>query len=185
MPGRIVCLLLALVLSACMATGSVKRVPQADLAAEPYRLDSGDRLRVVVFGQADLSNSFAVDQGGHIAMPLVGTIPARGATTQELAGRIAAALRGGFLRDPDVSVEIEQYRPFFIMGEVRAPGQYVYVAGMTAQTAVAIAGGFTPRASEGDAEITRAIDGEVMRGRVALTAPIRPGDTIRIRQRLF
>lgn len=151
----------------------------------PYRLDSGDKLRVTVFEQASLTNTYTVDQAGHISMPLVGTIAARGSTTQELAGKIAAALRRGFLRDPDVSVEIDTYRPFFIMGEVRNPGQFTYVDGLTVQTAIAIAGGFTPRAAEGAVDITRQVNGEIITGVVPLSDPVRPGDVIRVRQRLF
>lgn len=151
----------------------------------PYRLDSGDKLRVTVFEQASLTNSYTVDQAGHVSFPLIGSVPARGSTTQELAGAIAAELRKGYLRNPDVSVEVETYRPFYIMGEVRSPGQYTYVNGLTAQTAVAIAGGFTARASERTVEISRQINGKILVGAVPLTDPVRPGDVIRVRQRLI
>jgi polysaccharide export outer membrane protein len=93
----------------------------------PYTLDSGDRLRIVVFGQEGLTNSYAVDASGHIAMPLIGSVLARGATTDELSRRIADKLRQGYIREPHVAVEIEAYRPFFILGEVTQPGQYPYV----------------------------------------------------------
>lgn len=152
---------------------------------EAYRLDAGDKLRITVFGQTDLTNSYMVDQSGHIAMPLIGGVPARGQTTADLEKAVADRLRNGFLRSPDVSVEVEQYRPFFIMGEVRNAGQYPYVANMTVQTAVAIAGGFTARAGQGNVDITRQINGEIMTGRVPVTDPIRPGDTIYVRERLF
>ena len=112
----------------------------------PYTLDSGDRLRIVVFGQDGLTNSYLVDASGHIAMPLIGSVMAKGETTDQLSARIADKLRDGFIREPHVAVEVEAYRPFFILGEVTAPGQYPYVANMTAETAVAIAGGFAPRA---------------------------------------
>ncbi len=151
----------------------------------PYQLDSGDRLRITVFEQASLTNSYAVDQSGYVTLPLVGPIPARGSTTQQLAGRIAAALRKGFLRDPDVSVEVETYRPFFIMGEVRTPGQYTYVDGLTVQTAIAIAGGYTPRAYERHVEISRKINDQLITGTVPPSEAVRPGDVIRVRQRLF
>ena len=97
-------------------------------AAVPYTLDSGDRLRVVVFGQDGLTNSYVLDASGHIAMPLIGTVPARGLTTDQLSQRIADMLRQGYVREPHVAVEVEAYRPFFILGEVTAPGQYPYVA---------------------------------------------------------
>ena len=152
---------------------------------ESYRLDSGDQLRITVFGQTDLTNTYLVDQSGYISFPLIAKVGARGRTTGELTADIAARLRNGYLRDPDVSVEVAQYRPFFIMGEVNSAGQYSYVAGMTAQTAVAIAGGFTARAQQQVVVVTRTINGKVITGKVPVTAPIRPGDTLHIRERLL
>lgn len=152
---------------------------------QPYLLDSGDSVRVTVFEQTDLTNSFSVDKAGYIAFPLVGSVEARGRTPKQIEADIAAKLRNGFLRDPDVSVEIDRYRPFFIMGEVGTAGQYVYVPGMTVQNAIAIAGGFSPRATQASADITRQINGKVINGRVPLSDPIMPGDTIYIRERLF
>src|SRR3954451_449365 len=111
-----------------------------------YHLDAGDKLRVVVYGQEGLTNSYAIDAAGSITMPLIGAVPARGRTTAGLAGEIGARLRNGYIREPSVAVEIESYRPFFILGEVAAPGQYPYVPNMTVESAVAIAGGFSPRA---------------------------------------
>ena len=151
----------------------------------PYLLDSGDRMRVVVFGQDNLSASFAVDPSGDISMPLIGQVPARGRSTETLAADITARLRNGYVRNPDVSVEIEAYRPFFILGEVAQAGQYPYVSGLTAETAVAVAGGFTPRAVKHSVEITRNIGGEVFRVVVPATTPVRPGDTITVRERWF
>src|SRR5690606_26562660 len=95
-----------------------------------------------------LTNSYVVDQSGVISMPLIGTVPARGRTTAEVEAAVAAKLRNGYLRSPDVSVEVDRYRPFFAMGEVGAAGQYAYVPGMTVQQAIAVAGGFTPRADK-------------------------------------
>ena len=96
-----------------------------------YHLDAGDKLRVVVYGQEGLTNTYAIDAGGSITMPLIGSVPARGRTPAGLAAEIAAKLRDGFIREPSVAVEIEAYRPFFILGEVAAPGQYPYVPNMT------------------------------------------------------
>ena len=177
-------LVLAAPLAGC-ARAVRPSTPFNALLAGPYRLDSGDKLRITVFEQASLTNTYAVDQAGHVTLPLVGSIPARGSTTQELAGAVAAALRKGFLRNPDVSVEIDAYRPFFIMGEIRNPGQYTFVPGLTVETAVAIAGGFTPRAQQGSVEISRQINGEILVGRVPITDPVRPGDVIKVGQRLF
>jgi polysaccharide biosynthesis/export protein len=160
-------------------------------AAEPvieepaYRLDSGDKLRVVVFGQEGLSNSYSVDAAGMITMPLIGPVPARERTTTGLSRAIAEKLRNGYIREPHVAVEIEAYRPFFILGEVTAPGQYPYVANMTAETAIAIAGGFTPRAEKKTVEVSRSAERQLYRGRVPLAFQIRPGDTVLVRERWF
>ena len=152
----------------------------------PYTLDSGDKLRVTVFGQEGLTNTYFVDVAGRISMPLIGSVPARGCTTTQLARLIADKLKsGGFVREPHVAIEVEAYRPFFILGEVIAPGQYPYVPNMTIETAVAIAGGFTPRGYRWDAEISRSQSGVTSRQKVPMIAPVRPGDTITIAERWF
>jgi polysaccharide export outer membrane protein len=154
-------------------------------AQYPYRLDSGDRLRVVVFGQDGLTNSYVLDASGDIDMPLIGTVAARGLTTDQLAARIGDLLRQGYVRDPHVAVEIEAYRPFFILGEVAQPGQYPYVANMTVETAVAIAGGFGPRGYKKAVIISRNYGGQVVRFQTPITAPVQPGDTIQVQERWF
>ena len=151
----------------------------------PYVLGEGDRIRVTVFEQPGLTNTYSVDQSGHIAFPLVGTVAARGKTVQQMEGVIAQSLQAGFIRNPDVSIEIDQYRPIFVMGEVGGPGQYAFVPGMTAQKAIAAAGGFTPRANQSNADVTRNINSNLMTGRVPISDPILPGDTIYIRERLL
>ncbi len=182
----ILCILAAFALGSCaqQRIGAYSELFASSLH-EPYTLASGDRLRVLVFGQDSLSNSYAVDSAGQISMPLIGPVSALGQTTRSLENRIAAKLRNGYLREPKVSVEVEQYRPFFILGEVSTSGQYPFVNGMTIQTAVAIAGGFQPRADRYVAEITRIVSGEPVTGKVALDTPVRPGDTILIRERYF
>jgi polysaccharide export outer membrane protein len=152
---------------------------------QPYRLGAGDKIRVTVFEQESLTNTYAVDQSGYIAFPLIGQVPARGHTMQQLEGEIAGQLRNGYLRDPDVSVEMDRYRPVFVMGEVGAAGQYSYVPGMTVQKAIAAAGGFSPRANQGNVDVTRDINGKVLTGRVLTSDSLLPGDTIYVRERLF
>ena len=152
---------------------------------KPYLLDAGDRVRITVFEQQDLTNTYAVDQSGYISFPLVGAVPARGRTIAQLEASIAASLRNGYIRDPDVSVEVERYRSIFLMGEVGAAGQYSYVPGMTVQQAIAAAGGFTPRAQQADVDVTRTVNGEVMTGRVLISDPLLPGDIVYVRERLF
>jgi polysaccharide export outer membrane protein len=207
----IVCLLAALALSGCMRrTSPVAVAPQASLdtvaygqsyapapvavayaAPAPvrhdsaYHLDAGDRLRVVVYGQEGLTNTYAIDAGGSITMPLIGSVPARGRTPAGLAAEITGRLRNGFIRDPSVAVEIESYRPFFILGEVAAPGQYPYVPNMTVESAVAIAGGFTPRAQRDRVTITHTDAGGTARFVVPPGTPIGPGDTVLVGERWF
>ncbi|MBE7186643.1 MAG: polysaccharide export protein [Methylobacterium mesophilicum] len=152
---------------------------------QPYTLGAGDRVRVTVFEQEGLTNTYSVDQSGYLAFPLIGSVPARGQTAQQLEKTIADKLKAGYLRDPDVSVEVDRYRPIFVMGEVGAAGQYSYVPGLTAHKAVAMAGGFTPRADQDNVDITRDINGKVMTGRVPTTDPLLPGDTVYVRERLF
>ncbi|TCD14401.1 polysaccharide export protein [Oricola cellulosilytica] len=152
---------------------------------QPYVLDAGDRIRVTVFDQEDLTNTYAVDQSGYISFPLVGAVPARGRTVQQIEQEIAGELREGYLRNPDVSVQVDQYRTVFIMGEVGSAGQYTYTPGMTVQNAVAAAGGFSARANQRNVDITRQINGKVMTGRVLISDPILPGDTVFVRERLF
>jgi polysaccharide export outer membrane protein len=205
------CLLAALALSGCMHSPAPIAVvqPQSDLdsmaygmaaapmpvayAAAPmpaaydaaYRLDAGDKLRVVVYGQEGLTNTYAIDAGGSITMPLIGSVPARGRTPAGLAAAITAKLRGGYIRDPSVAVEIEAYRPFFILGEVAAPGQYPYVPNMSVESAVAIAGGFSPRARRDRVTLTHTDGSGSMRIVVPLGTALSPGDTVLVGERWF
>jgi polysaccharide biosynthesis/export protein len=150
-----------------------------------YRLDAGDRLRVVVYGQEGLTNTYAIDAGGSITMPLIGSVSARGRTPAGLAAAIAAKLRNGYIREPSVAVEIEAYRPFFILGEVAAPGQYPYVPNMTVESAVAIAGGFSPRAKRDRVTLTHTGDSGSVRVVVPLGTTVSPGDTVLVGERWF
>ena len=151
----------------------------------PYRLDAGDKLRVVVYGQEGLTNTYAIDAGGSITMPLIGAVPARGRTPAGLAAEITARLRNGYIREPSVAVEVETYRPFFILGEVAAPGQYPYVPNMSVESAVAIAGGFSPRAKRDSVTLTHADGAGSSRTVVPLGTPLSPGDTILVGERWF
>jgi polysaccharide export outer membrane protein len=151
----------------------------------PYTLDSGDKLRIVVFGQDALSNNYIVDAQGQVTMPLIGIVAARGQTTTQLSSAIAARLKQSFIRDPSVAVEVETYRPFFVLGEVTYPGQYPYVPNMTVENAIAIAGGFTPRAFKDRVIVTRKLQGQSARYKLPLQYPLRPGDTVNVAERWF
>ena len=158
--------------------------PQA-VPETAYTLDAGDRLRIVVFGQEGLTASYSLDANGNISMPLIGAVPARGMTTHQLAADVTARLKHGYIREPQVAIEVEAYRPFFILGEVAFPGQYPYVANMTVETANAIAGGYSPRAKRGAADLGRPYLGQIVKGNVPVQTPVRPGDTITVAERWF
>ncbi len=184
MRHSLVILIVALSLAGCATQPPMER----HYAAPPevaYRLDTGDELRIVVYDEATLTNTYTVDDGGRISMPLIGSVRARDRTVRELEQAITAGLAGDYLREPSVSVEVQTYRPFFILGEVGAPGQYPYVADLTAERAVAIAGGFSPRAVKSHVRITRRIDGEIVTARVPADYPVDPGDTIEVIERWF
>ena len=151
-----------------------------------YTLDAGDRLRVFVYAQPNLSRIYIVDQEGRIAVPLIGDVQARGRTTRQLAKHIAQRLGTQFVKDPQVTVDIAQARPFFILGEVRSAGQYPFVSGITVQSAVAIAGGYADRANERKVQITRRHRGGIVE---KMDVPpdylVRPGDEIYVYERWF
>ncbi|WP_039903030.1 polysaccharide biosynthesis/export family protein [Methylobacterium sp. GXF4] len=150
-----------------------------------YPLSAGDKLRVIVFGQDNLSNIYAVDGAGKIAMPLIGTVQVGDQTTGQAARAIEAKLAAGFVREPHVTVEVDTYRPFYILGEVTTSGQYPFVNGMTVETAVAIAAGFGPRAARDYAVLTRDTGSGLVSGIVPMTYSVRPGDTIVVKERFF
>ena len=158
---------------------------QSTRSAGAYALGAGDRLRVTVFGQEDLSEEFEVDGSGAISMPLIGQLSAAGKTTPDLERTITTALAEGYVRDPRVSAEVINYRPFYILGEVSAAGEYPYTSGLSVLNAVASAGGFTYRANkrivfikavDDDGEVTYQLNAQVL---------VQPGDTIRIGERIF
>ena len=165
--------------------GSPYGYAYAPAGRPPYTLDAGDKLRIVVFGQAGITGEYLVDANGQVTLPLVGTVPARGYGTRALAQMIGERLKQGYVREPHVTVSIASYRPFFILGEVTTPGQYPYVPNMTAENAVAIAGGFSPRAKKGTVELTRNMGGQQIHQQVPLGYPLRPGDTVVVGERWF
>lgn len=158
---------------------------EVEEGAGPYTLDAGDRLRIFVYGQPNLSRIYIVDQQGRIAVPLIGEVEARGYTTRQLTHIIARRLGTQFVKDPQVTVDIAQNRPFFILGEVRNAGQYPYVSGLTVQSAVAIAGGYADRANERLVRITRRHKGLVEKMDVPPDYLVRPGDEIYVYERWF
>jgi polysaccharide export outer membrane protein len=160
--------------------------PLPETPGGPYRLGAEDQIRIITYGQDQLTGEFRVNDRGNVALPLLGPVPAAGLTTNQLEKSIEQRLREKkVLLDPSVSVDILAYRPIFILGEVAKPGQYPYQPGMTVLTAVAIAGGFTYRAQTGYASILRTVDHHTVEGRVPRGAAVRPGDVITIFERYF
>jgi len=152
---------------------------------QEYRLGPGDRLSVVVFGQDDLSGELAVDGQGRISMPLIGQVQAQNKTVNELQQILTDMLSVDYLIDPRISVDVTNYRPFYIYGQVNKPGSYPYVSGMTVRQAIALAGGYTRRASEEPVSITRTTPEELLDLEANLKTVVLPGDTIEVFRRLF
>jgi len=150
-----------------------------------YQLGTGDQIRISVFGQPDLSGQFVVDGTGSIAMPLIGTIQAQGKSTSELEQTIYDRLTDGYVRDPQVSAEVINYRPFYILGEVANPGEYPYTNNLSVLNAVASAGGFTYRANKRVVFIKSVDANQEVSVTLDSTATVQPGDTIRIGERIF
>ncbi len=180
----LVAALLTLTSMLAAAETAVPAGPAPDLAGQ-YVLGPGDRIRVVVFGHEDLSGEFSLSANGAVALPLVGSVDGAGKTPAALEAAITAALSPQFLRNPRVSVEVLSYRPFFILGEVKAPGSYPYVNGINVRSAVALAGGYTYRAKESHVFITHAGAGKQSRQKSPPDTPVLPGDIIEVPERFF
>lgn len=172
------------VLAGC-ASQDAPPEPPGMAEAGDYTLGPGDAVRVVVYGEEALSGEFRVDSSGALAMPLVGQIQARGKTPREVEKDIARRLERGYVKNAKVSAEVINFRPFFILGEVRNPGQYPYVNGMTALSAIAAAGGYTYRAQQDYVLVTRGRDPKKTLYKAPVTAPVMPDDVVRVPERYF
>jgi protein involved in polysaccharide export with SLBB domain len=150
-----------------------------------YKLGPGDQVRVTVFRHEDLSGEFEIDGEGFFALPLVGEIMTAGLTARQLENEVEIRLKsGGYLVNPQVSIEVMNYRPFYIIGEVNNPGSYQYVNGMTVINAVALAGGFSYRAAQNDIVISRGGSNGPQIEALPDTAVL-PGDIIEVPERFF
>ena len=176
--------LAAFFIASCSQPGSKLPRFEPQVASE-YRLDTDDQLRIIVFGQEELSDVFRVNDAGNISLPLVGSIRARGYTTEQLKQALTELLSRDILKDPSVSVEISDYRPFFILGEVKQPGKYEFIPGMHVLTAVAIGGGFTTRAQTDYVSISRQHEGRAIEFRGRRDSLVQPGDVIFVFEKLF
>ena len=195
--GRLLSLLILMIapLAICNA-GTAMAQPQPGATAptlqspstmdDPsYRLGPGDKLQITTFGEASLTGTFEVSGSGYVAIPLVGQVKAQGLSTVEFGHQVEAALREGYLKNPNVSVEVLNYRPFFILGEVNKPGEYPFTNGLTVLNAVATANGFTYRANTRSVFIKRANEAAEHSIDLSPTTPVNPGDTIRVKERYF
>jgi polysaccharide biosynthesis/export protein len=177
-------LVVSLLMAACSPGRGLPDLPQT--APSAYRLGPGDVVRLITFGEENLTGEFRVSDSGTIALPLVGLVHAAGLSPDELGANVGEALvRTNLLRAPSIAVEIIAYRPIFVLGEVSKPGQYPYQSGMTVVTAVAVAGGFTYRAIDDYAAVVRTENGVATEGKVIRQTFVQPGDVITIFERKF
>ncbi len=178
--------LLLLVASLVLASGPAAAQSGNAEGQQPiYRLDTGDELRITVFDEEDLSGEFDVNPSGVVSLPLIGEVAAQGRTLSELEDAIEAKLLDGYIRNPRVSIEVLNYRPFYILGEVNEPGSYPYVAGMTVLNAVALAGGYTYRARKERILVQRNGADKSEAAVVGERAAVLPGDIITVDERFF
>ncbi|CUA87089.1 Periplasmic protein involved in polysaccharide export, contains SLBB domain of the beta-grasp fold [Chelatococcus sambhunathii] len=164
---------------------TISRPDQPAPSSYRYRLGIGDRIRVTVFGEEALSGQFEIDGGGAVTLPLIGAVPAENQTLADLQDTLTRRFRGGLLRNPRIVVEILAYRPIFVLGEVRNSGEYKFRPGLSAFEAVALAGGFTPRADQRRIYIRRRGESEERAHDMARPVPVFPGDNLRVDERYF
>lgn len=150
---------------------------------DAYRLSAGDRVAISVYGEDDLSMSVMLGEDGVLRYPFLGEIRVSGRTAPELERVISEGLRGDYLINPEVTVRIEEYRPFFLNGEVNSPGSYQYQPGLTLEKALSLAGGLSPRAARGKIEVKRR-DSDTF-ARIDMNDPVYPDDIIRVPQSFF
>jgi polysaccharide export outer membrane protein len=176
--------LLVVILGGCVMDERPSVVPYNQVHV--YRLGSGDQIRVVVFDQPTLSTSYKIDASGNVSIPLAGTLRAEGKTTRQVENSISTALKDkGIMDDPKVSVEVAVYRPFSILGEVKAPGRFPFSPGMTIDDAVALAGGYTIHADQNAIRVTSRVNGKQLTNKRPPTATFRAGDALYVTERWY
>jgi polysaccharide export outer membrane protein len=182
--SRILHLCVLALLAACAPGSDLPPLPNYQASA--YRLGGGDQIRIITYGEDQLTGEFRVDDQGRIAVPLLGGVQAAGLTPQQLEERLAGELRRrNLMRDPSVSVEVLAYRPIFVLGEIAKPGQYPYQPGMSVLTSAAIAGGFTYRAVQDYAAVIRTTNGKAIEGLATPSTLLAPGDVVKVFERRF
>lgn len=187
-PGRFsVVFLMSFLVAACAGQGprGTSQPLPAQTAVPEYQLGAGDKLRFIVYGEDDLSGEFDVDASGSVSLPLIGEVRAGGKTLRQLEVVVAGKLKEGYLTDPRVNIDVLNYRPYYIVGEVEEPGEFPYSAGMTVLNAVAVAGGYTYRADTERVYVARPNHGGEIEYPADQSLRVSPGDIIRVPERFF
>jgi len=176
-------------LMGCVSNLPVETAIDAGLAGEArlaeYRLGPSDKIRLIIYGEPDLSGEFSINAHGQLSLPLLGEVDAKGLTIDELRMQVAAGFSEGYLNDAQVAAEVVTYRPYYILGEVALPGEYPYSAGITVFKAVAAAQGFSYRAKKSSVYIRRADEDEEINTKLTQGLMVYPGDVIRVGERFF
>ncbi len=186
-------ILLFLLLSACstqtknIGSGQItpKSIEILEKDLDDYQLDTGDIVKITVFNQENLSGKYTLNGAGRISLPLIGVINAKKITIAELKDKIVNKLKPDFLLDPLVSIQILNYRPYYIIGEVKFPQSYPYVSGMSYLNAIAIAGGYSYRAKKDYVYVIRMKDKKRREVKLSIDELVKPGDMIRVDERYF
>jgi polysaccharide export outer membrane protein len=183
---RVFTLFLVCAVAGCAPGRDLAYLPDQHAAATSYKLGSGDSIRVITFGEDQLTGEFRISDSGRISLPLLGEVAVAGLSVEQISTKIASLLeQKKIFKSPSVSVEVTTYRPIFILGEVNKPGEYPFQPGMTLLSAVSVAGGFTYRAVDSYASIVRSVDGHVIEGKVDRQAQIQPSDVVTVFERRF
>lgn len=180
----IVCVF-SLSLLGCVSIGGFDNSDDAPPPVFQGKLQAGDRLKIVVFGEERISGDYDIDPSGKVSLPLAGTVEAAGLTKNELEERLAKKFKSEYLRDPKVTVDIATFRPFYVLGEVEKPGEYPYKSGLNVLSAIAVAGGQTYRASSSTVMIQRAGETQLREFSMSPDVLVYPGDLIRVPARYF
>ncbi|HEY2661138.1 MAG TPA: polysaccharide biosynthesis/export family protein [Caulobacteraceae bacterium] len=184
--------LVSLFMLATVGFGSAAIADPAPMATSPaaaatgdYRLGVADKVRILIYNEPNLSGEFTVNANGTLAFPLIGEVRASGRTSTEINAEIVKRLSDGYLRDPQVSIDVLTFRPFYILGEVNKPGEYPYETGLTVGKAVATANGYTYRADKKRVFLKRIGEDKETAYPMSADTLVEPGDTIRIGERFF
>jgi polysaccharide export outer membrane protein len=185
--NRRLALLLPLAGLAACADPAAGLPPLPDGERTSYRLGPDDQVKVTVFNDPRLTGEFRITDAGMLALPLVGSVRATGRTTTEVEREVERVMtQRQLFRDPSVAIQVMEYRPVFVLGQVERGGRYPYQPGMTALSAVAVAGGFNYRALRDYVSVTRVgEDGRPQEFRASRQALLMPGDVVTVYERRF